>query len=401
MKKLFYIGIIGLILFEILNVYFIMPMPGSQRMKSIDIAYFFNTYRWIFRGFFGLPALVGIYEIFQSNRWVAIIGCLLVGTITYATNYIMAADTMFYQPKRLSLKNAKENKVILNKVVLGITINGESKAYPISMLIYHHQVRDVLGGKPIMVTYCSVCRTGRIFEPTVKGKLENFRLVGMDHFNAMFEDETTKSWWRQANGEAITGKLKGTKLPELEAQQTSLATWLKLYPDSKIMQADLKFKENYDSTAKYESGKSKKELTGTDSLSWKPKSWVVGIESGKKSIAIDWNRLKKERIVNFEIGKNPFTLVLASDNKSFFTFERPNVQTKFSFRNDTLSTKNLKFDLKGMEISSKATSKKSMLTKNFGTVGKLFILRQVGIEINSTRMKQMPSAAQIYTDFIE
>lgn len=358
MKKLFYIGIIGLILFEILNVYFIMPMPGSQRMRSIDIAYSFTTYRWIFRGFFSLLALVGIYPMFQSNRWIAIIGCLLAGTITYATNYIMAADTMFYQPEKLSLKDAKENKVKMDKVVLGITINGESKAYPISMLVYHHQVRDVLGGKPIMVTYCSVCRTGRIFEPTVKGKLENFRLVGMDHFNAMFEDETTKSWWRQANGEAITGKLKGTKLPELETQQTSLATWLKLYPDSKIMQADLKFKENYDSTAKYESGKSKKELTGTDSLSWKPKSWVVGVESGKESIAIDWNRLKKERIINFEIGKNAFTLVLASDNKSFFTFERPNDQTKFSFRNDILLAENLKFDLKGIEVNSRQQLKK-------------------------------------------
>ena len=40
MKKLFYIGLIGLGLFEILKVYFIMPMPGSQQMESIDIAYF-------------------------------------------------------------------------------------------------------------------------------------------------------------------------------------------------------------------------------------------------------------------------------------------------------------------------------------------------------------------------
>jgi Protein of unknown function (DUF3179) len=358
MKKLFYIGIIGLVLFEILNVYFIMPMPGSQQIRSIDIAYFLNTYRWIFRGFFGFLALVGIYPMFQFKRWIAVVGCLLAGIIIYETNYDMAADTIFYQPETLSLKDAKENKVKLERVVLGLTINGESKAYPISMLVYHHQVRDVLGGKPIMVTYCSVCRTGRVFEPMVNGKLENFRLVGMDHFNAMFEDETTKSWWRQANGEAITGKLKGTKLPELEAQQTSLATWLKLYPNSKIMQADLKFKENYDSTAKYESGKSKKELTGTDSLSWKRKSWVVGVVSGKESIAIDWNRLMKERVINFQIGQKPLVLALASDNKSFFAFERPNSVIKFSFKKDTLLTENLQFDLKGIEVSSKQQLKK-------------------------------------------
>jgi hypothetical protein len=358
MKKLFYFGIIGLILFEILNVYFIMPIPGSQRMRSIDVAYFFYTYRWIFRGFFGFLTLVGIIPMFQFKRWIVIVGCILAGITAYATNYEMAADTMFYQPETLSLKDAKDNKVKTDRVVLGVTINGESKAYPISMLVYHHQVRDVLGGKPIMVTYCSVCRTGRVFEPMVNGKLENFRLVGMDHFNAMFEDETSKSWWRQANGEAITGKLKGTKLPELEAQQTSLATWLKLYPNSKIMQADLKFKENYDSTAKYESGKSKKELTGTDSLSWKRKSWVVGIESGKESIAIDWNRLKKERVINFQINKKPLALVLASDNKSFFAFERPENQMKFSLKNDSLLNQNQRFDLKGISSDSKTALKK-------------------------------------------
>ena len=127
MKKLFYVGIIGLILFEILNVYFIMPMPGSQRIRSIDVAYFFNTYRWFFRGVFGLLALMGIYEMFKFKRWVAVAGCFLVIIVTYATNYLMAADTMFYQPETLSLKDAKENKVKTDRVVLGVTINGASK----------------------------------------------------------------------------------------------------------------------------------------------------------------------------------------------------------------------------------------------------------------------------------
>jgi hypothetical protein len=47
MKKLFWFGLIGLLLFEIANVYFIMPMPGSQQMNSIDLAYFLYKWRWI------------------------------------------------------------------------------------------------------------------------------------------------------------------------------------------------------------------------------------------------------------------------------------------------------------------------------------------------------------------
>ena len=101
------------------------------------------------------------------------------------------------------------------RLVIGVVNNGEAKAYPIRFLGYHHQVQDTVGGKPVIVTYCTVCRTGRVFEPMVNGKPEKFRLVGMDHFNAMFEDATTKSWWRQVNGEAITGKLKGQQLPEV------------------------------------------------------------------------------------------------------------------------------------------------------------------------------------------
>jgi hypothetical protein len=49
-----------------------------------------------------------------------------------------------------------------------------------------------------------------VFSPVVDGRSETFRLVGMDHFNAMFEDASTHSWWRQANGEAIAGPSKGS-----------------------------------------------------------------------------------------------------------------------------------------------------------------------------------------------
>ena len=137
--------------------------------------------------------------------------------------------------------NAAENKVDSGRLVIGVKINDEAKAYPIRFLGYHHQVQDTLGGEPIMVTYCTVCRTGRVFEPMVNGKYEKFRLVGMDHFNAMFEDVTTKSWWRQVTGEAITGKLKGQICLKYSSTQTSLTQWLQLYPNSLIMQADSDF----------------------------------------------------------------------------------------------------------------------------------------------------------------
>lgn len=89
-----------------------------------------------------------------------------------------------------------------------------------------------------MVTYCSVCRTGRVYESLVKGHPEKFRLVGMDHFNAMFEDVTTGSWWRQVTGQAVTGPLKGESLPEVESQQFSIKKLFELHPDALVVQVD-------------------------------------------------------------------------------------------------------------------------------------------------------------------
>ena len=355
MKKLFYIGIIGAILFEIANVYFIMPIPGSQRINSIDFAYFLSTWKWLFRGFFLLMILAGSLFAFNDKRWLILLNIalliVLVG-VYYMTNFEMAADTMFYQPSDLTLKNATQNEVEKERLVIGAVINGQARAYPIQYLGYHHQVKDTLGGKPIIVTYCTVCRTGRVFEPIVNGKIENFRLVGMDHFNAMFEDATTKSWWRQANGEAIAGKLKGQMLPEIDITQATLQKWLDLHPNSLIMQPDFKFKEEYDSLSNYETGKRKGKLTRRDSLSWKEKSWIVGIELKGQSKAFDWNRLEKERIINDVVANQAIVLVLCDDKKSFFAFERPNNSAIFSIKNDTLYQKQIAYNLSGQAISN-------------------------------------------------
>ena len=189
MKKFFWFGLIGLLLFEIANVYFIMPMPGSQKMNSIDLAYFFYSWRWAFRLLFVLLLVIGLFAAYWKRKWLLIIPIVLLVTVVYLVNFKLAADHMFYQPRSLLMASANKNKVDPGRLVIGVTLNGEAKAYPIQFLGFHHQVQDTIGGSPVMITYCTVCRTGRVFEPIVNGKYERFRLVGMDHFNAMFEDQ--------------------------------------------------------------------------------------------------------------------------------------------------------------------------------------------------------------------
>lgn len=372
MKKYYWTGIVGLCLFEIANVYFIMPMPGSQQLNSINLAYFLYQWRWAFRVVFGLMILIGFSRSRWIRKWIPALSILFTGAVIYLTNFVMAADAMFKQPAQLLFSNASENMVDNDRLVLGVSINNEAKAYPIQFLGYHHHIQDTVGGKPVLITYCTVCRTGRVFEPIVNGKKESFRLVGMDHFNAMLEDATTQSWWRQVTGEAIAGILKGQQLPEIQSTQATLAMWLILHPQSLIMQADPAFIKNYDSTLKYEDGSSRKKLTGTDTLSWQFKSWVVGIKAGKNAKAYDWNRLKQERIIHDTIGSIPILLVLAEDNKSFFGLQRNSVTDRFTLNNDTLIFNQRHFRLDGRGLDTTASLKNLPSSQEFWHSWKTF-----------------------------
>ena len=138
MKNIFIAGLFFLILFEILNVYFIMPLPGSQQMNSVDLAYFLYRWRWTFRVVTGIMIVIGFFTSNFKNKWIPLFLFVLLFSVVYAVNFQMAADHMFYQPKKVLMVNAADNKVADNRLVLGIVNNGQAKAYPIQFLGFHH-----------------------------------------------------------------------------------------------------------------------------------------------------------------------------------------------------------------------------------------------------------------------
>jgi len=325
-KLLLAIGFLLLFIPEILRVYLIMPFPGSQCRNTIQLAYWLNgNLIWI--RILGLLMVLFpvIYVMRNSKTWKKIllsIVIILYGLIFYFVNFRFQADKMFYQPRNKNFATAADNKISADKLVIGVVINGEAKAYPIQLIGYHHQVRDTIGNTPVMVTYCTVCRTGRVFSPVVNGKIETFRLVGMDHFNAMFEDANTKSWWRQETGVAAAGPLAGTALMEIPSRQSVLAAWLLQYPNSLILQPDTIFKKRYENLADFDKGTIDGDLEKRDSASWKFKSWVIGIAHNNEARAYDWNELVDKKILEDSLPGLPLVIVLEKDTATFHVWSR-------------------------------------------------------------------------------
>ena len=335
---LLFFGLLFLFALEILRVYFIMPFPGSQHSDTIGIAYFLDK-QILWLRLIGLALTIPplIYFLRRGSAWRKALLTLLVlfyGLVFYMFNFRLLADKMFYQPKEKLFAAGITDSTQKDRLVIGVALAGEAKAYPIGIIGYHHQVRDTLGGQPIMVTYCTVCRTGRVYSPVINGTPASFRLVGMDHFNAMFEDAGTKSWWQQATGVAITGPLKGTRLTEIPSSQMRLSDWLALHPNSLTLQPDPHFTARYDSLKGYDEGTIDGSLERRDSGSWKFKSWVVGVSLDGKSKAFDWNRLVRERLIRDSIGQTQLLLTIQPNNKTFYAWA---VADSLRFRYDTVT----------------------------------------------------------------
>jgi len=315
---LFALGILLLLVPEFLRVFYIMPFPGSQEnmptgLHQVDVAYWLHrNIRW-FR-LAGLLALAGPFIHYWRNgkRGARIAVAALVvfcALFVGAFNLVFMADKMFYPPKTKAFAPPVITDSTARSLVIAVEMNGDARAYPIELIGYHHQVHDTIGGLPVLITYCTVCRTGRAWEPVVNGRLETFRLVGMDHFNAMFEDRTTGSWWRQVSGECIEGSMRGQRLPEVESHQLTLKAFAERYPNGIVLRPDSAFTEHYAGLRGFDDGTIDSGLERRDPASWGPKSWVVGIERNGSARAYDWNDLQRLDTLRDTLDRTPVLLV--------------------------------------------------------------------------------------------
>jgi hypothetical protein len=360
---------------EILHVYFLMPFPGSQVSNTVSYAYWLD--QWIV--WIRIPALLligfALISVFKNGRtWEKILVPLILvlyAVVFFYFNFRLQADDIFRQPVNKSFTVATNSEMDKSKLIIGVVIDGQAKAYPIQLIGYHHQVMDTIGKTPVMITYCTVCRSARAFSPIVNGRLESFRLVGMDHFNAVFEDATTKSWWQQATGTAIAGPLKGYILKEFPSTQLTWDAWLREYPESLVMKPDTLFMDNYFKLEDYDRGTMQSSLVRRNIVSWEPKSWIVGVKNNFSSKAYDWNELLQKKIIQDSVDRLPILLTIENDSTSFHVYDRRVNDSVLSFHiagnNDLLVDEKThsSWNMDGICISGSLKGKKLLPVQSY------------------------------------
>ncbi|MCP4269949.1 MAG: DUF3179 domain-containing protein [Candidatus Brocadiaceae bacterium] len=124
-----------------------------------------------------------------------------------------------------------------NEPVLGIIIDGESRAYSIYLLNHHEIVNDKIGDKAFAVTWCPLANLAVVYDREIDGKEYTFGVSGnlLKNTLVMFDYET-ESLWPIVSGEAVAGKLAGRKLNELPGcRKVPWGVWKKLHPDTHVL----------------------------------------------------------------------------------------------------------------------------------------------------------------------
>ena len=121
-------------------------------------------------------------------------------------------------------------------IVVGLDINGEKKAYPLFIMVWHEIVNDKVGGIPVAVTYCPLCFTNQVFERIIDGQEVEFGTSGkLYNSNLVMYDRLTDSYWSQALGLSIAGELTGNELKRIPFDVISWRDWKNMHPDTLVM----------------------------------------------------------------------------------------------------------------------------------------------------------------------
>ena len=183
-------------------------------------------------------------------------------------------------------------------LVMTLTHNGITRAYPTRILDHHEIVNDMFGPDPVAITYCPLCGSGLAFERRQNGQVLDFGVSSLLHnSDLVMYDRQTESLWQQITGEAFAGKSRGSRLKTLPLSMVTWQDWRQQYPDGQVLtveaiKTDVYMKDAYGDYT--ESEKLYMPVSATDAR-LHPKRVIYGLETGDKAIAIDGKWLEQER----------------------------------------------------------------------------------------------------------
>lgn len=209
--------------------------------------------------------------------------------------------------------------------VVGVQIGEEARCYPLNALHdpAHEVLNDTLGGKPIGVTWCSLCQSPVVFDRMLDGNtLTIFASGGLAERNMVLQDVETRSEWVQILGEAVSGPLKGKHLEVIPALWTDWKTWRTKYPQTTVaaIPSRVPIYRHVDRYADFPA-----ERDYFDKFQW-------GLAHDDEARSWPFSRLATQPVVNDSFGGRALLLCFDQHTSSVTAFDRRLEGRELTFR---------------------------------------------------------------------
>jgi hypothetical protein len=204
--------------------------------------------------------------------------------------------------------------------VLGITFEGESRAYPIRILNWHEIVNDEIKGKAVAVTYCPLCGSGIVYSADIDGKAHKFGVSGLLYnSDVLLYDRETETLWSQILSKGISGELVNKKLKVIPSSHTSWKTWKSKHPDTRVLSNKTGFARDYKRSpyGSYDNNVSTYFPVEFKSKRYHPKERVLGVTLNGKHKVYPFSELAKNKgtVLYDNFGGKQLKLVFDVENR--------------------------------------------------------------------------------------
>lgn len=153
---LLFVLVIAVVAIVLTPMYLIMPFK-PQTPRIMAVSYFMRSWSPLLTIVASLVILALIIRLWLGGRWwsrailVILLLPVLGATWLAQQNHF---EWMFNPlPNPAYARIGEATFVKDDERVMAVTVNGESVAYPITLMAYHHVLGDTVGGTPIVATY--------------------------------------------------------------------------------------------------------------------------------------------------------------------------------------------------------------------------------------------------------
>ncbi len=123
--------------------------------------------------------------------------------------------------------------------VVVLDIDGDVRAYPIQVMIWHEIVNDTVGEVPVTVTYCPLCNSAISYVREIDGQETTFGTSGRLYASALvMYDRATESLWTHFDGRAVVGVLTGHQLEPVASPLLAWSDFEAAHPNGQVLDRD-------------------------------------------------------------------------------------------------------------------------------------------------------------------